>query len=73
MILPSSPALTGMHLGMHHLHLLRTSWFFFMGFQKKFFIIIIFLLYNIVLVLLYINMHLPWVYTCSYVSFSLED
>ena len=25
----------------------------------------IFLLYNIVLVLPYINMHLPWVYTCS--------
>ena len=24
-----------------------------------------FLLYNIVLVLPYINMHLPWVYTCS--------
>ena len=29
------------------------------------FIIIIILLYNIVLVLPYINMHPPWVYTCS--------
>ena len=30
-----------------------------------FIIIIIILLYNIILVLPYINMHLPWVYTCS--------
>ena len=29
------------------------------------FIIIIILLYNIVLILPYINMHPPWVYTCS--------
>ena len=42
MILPSSPALTGMHLGMHHLHLLRTSWFFFMGFQKNFLLLLFF-------------------------------
>ena len=30
-----------------------------------FFFIYLFLLYNIVLVLPYINMHPPWVYTCS--------
>ena len=34
-------------------------------FLNKCFIIIIFLLYNIVLVLPYINMNPPWVYTCS--------
>ena len=31
----------------------------------KKFLLFFFLLYNIVLVLPYINMHLPWVYTCS--------
>jgi len=36
-------------------------------FNNSFFIFYFFyfLLYNIVLVLPYINMHLPWVYTCS--------
>ena len=34
-------------------------------FALYFFIFICFLLYNIVLVLPYINMNLPWVYTCS--------
>ena len=38
---------------------------FFFLFLKKFFIITFFLLYNIVLVLPYINMHPPQVYTCS--------
>ena len=32
----------------------------------NFIITIIILLYNIILVLPYINMHLPWVYTCSH-------
>ena len=32
---------------------------------KNLFYLFIFLLYNIVLVLPYINMNLPWVYTCS--------
>ena len=36
--------------------------FFFSSFS---FYLFIFLLYNIVLVLPYINMNLPWVYTCS--------
>ena len=31
------------------------------------------LLYNIILVLPYINMHLPRVYMCSYFSFSSEE
>ena len=31
-----------------------------------FYILLFFLLYNIVLVLPYINMHPPWVYTCSH-------
>ena len=39
--------------------------FFKLYFIKNFFIIIIFLLYNIVSALPYINMNLPQVYTCS--------
>ena len=69
MILPSSPALTGMHLGFNFCILFLYTYLeplvFFLWVFKKIFIIIIFLLYNIVLVLPYINMHLPRVYMCS--------
>ena len=39
--------------------------FFFSSSFRIYFLIIMFLLYNIVLVLPYINMNLPWVYKCS--------
>ena len=39
---------------------------FFLMFKKIFiYLLLLFLLYNIVLVLPYINMHPPWVYMCS--------
>ena len=43
----------------------RTLLFIFLWWLIYFIVIIIILLYNIVLVLPYIYMHLPWVYTCS--------
>ena len=53
--------------GMHNAKIYS---FFFLSFLLLFFNVSAFylffiLLYNIVLVLPYINMHLPWVYTCS--------
>ena len=44
---------------------LTPSIYFFQNFFQIAFFTFIFLFYNIVLVLPYINMHPPWVYTCS--------
>ena len=42
------------------------SLFFLIIYVYIYLFIYLFLLYNIVLVLPYINMHPPWVYTCSH-------
>ena len=43
----------------------KNSLFFFFSFLSQFYLFI-FLLYNIVLILPYIDMNLPWVYMCSH-------
>ena len=54
-----------MEEGIHVLELTYICMQFIYLFKKKFIIIIIFLLYHIVLVFPYINMHPPQVYMCS--------
>ena len=59
---PDSP-LCSWNLG-RHMFCFSRFFFPFFSFLKKFFLLLLFfLLYNIVLVLPYFNMHLPWVYT----------
>ena len=67
-----SPTLTSIHYHWKTIVLTRQifadkvmSLLFFVLFCFVFYYYYFFLLYNIVLVLPYINIHLPWVYTCS--------